>query len=87
MTLVTGEHTPIPADSNQSSNNRLILGFNSNIRSVSSSTSIMSLEREIKHNDWRESFKKVETKVCTSDRFTRLTNNASLQRPNSSLNR
>ena len=47
----------------------------------------MSLEREIKHNDWRESFKKVETKVCTSDRFTRLTNNASLQRPNSSLNR
>jgi len=47
----------------------------------------MLLEREAKHNDWRKSFLDIETKVYTSDKFTCLTNDVSLRRSNSLLNR
>ena len=47
----------------------------------------MTLERDSKHNNWKDSFQEIETKVYTSDRFTCLTNDASLRRSNSSLNR
>jgi len=47
----------------------------------------MTLEREAKHNNWKDSFQEIETKIYTSDRFTCLTNDTSLRRSNSSLNR
>lgn len=47
----------------------------------------MTLERDSKHNNWKDSFQEIETKIYTSDRFTCLTNDASLRRSNSSLNR
>jgi len=45
------------------------------------------LAREAKSNNWRRSFEELENKVYSSDRFTSLTNNESLRRSNSSLNR
>ena len=45
------------------------------------------LAREAKSNNWKRSFEELENKVYSSDRFTTLTNNESLKRSNSSLNR
>ena len=62
--------------------------WNSSSRNLASCmTPNMTLEREAKHNNWKDSFQEIETKIYTSDRFTCLTNDTSLRRSNSSLNR
>ena len=62
--------------------------WNSSSRNLTSCvTPKMTLERDSKHNNWKDSFQEIETKIYTSDRFTCLTNDTSLRRSNSSLNR